>query len=388
MNNINIPQLSLDTYIALALVIATPWLYCLFSPPSKLTIRDQVLSFLLLFHTLYTLHALLVAQPPNIFKSLALPPNISPDYLREALTERLGVNEQNGTAIPQYLDTLLKRLGSMDMRSLYFRFGHEVLTACLYCQSFNDFALYALPTPLLEYIGEIGFIGVLTLPTSSKAHLRPLGLGSLIVLLMFEVYNILTVPFAISTVGDNSKMLMLHDNFVQTRHMVFLFLPLILTIFPYLRLHQIPILNIIIPAPPPSTSTAQPQNQMPLNLLTSMTIQTLNHLTSALHLIKYTHAAIMRSQNRNTAIPEESSTTPSLHSLASQWWAQEAHEGSIVLNDENVRNIMRSSGWSFDEAVIDEGKVTRPEGPLLTNAKKAVEMLKEQGGVKSEHWVL
>ena len=123
--NINIPQLSLDTYIALGLVIATPWLYYLFSPynpPSKLTIRDQVLSLLLLFHTLYTLHALLVAQPPNIFKSLDLPPNISLDYLREALTERLGVNEQNVTEIPQYLDTLLKRLGSMDMRSLYFRY--------------------------------------------------------------------------------------------------------------------------------------------------------------------------------------------------------------------------------------------------------------------------
>ena len=50
---------------------------------------------------------------------------------------------------------------------------------------------------------------------------------------------------------------------------------------------------------------------------------------------------------------------------------------------------MRSAGWSFDEAVVDaEGKVTQPEGALLTNAKKAVEVLKAQGGVKSEHWVL
>ena len=48
---------------------------------------------------------------------------------------------------------------------------------------------------------------------------------------------------------------------------------------------------------------------------------------------------------------------------------------------------MRSAGWSFDEAVVDaEGEVTRKEGTLLTNAKKAVEMLK-QGGAKSDHWV-
>lgn len=80
-------------------------------------------------------------------------------------------------------------------------------------------------------------------------------------------------------------------------------------------------------------------------------------------------------------------TTPSLHSLASKWWAEEAHEGSIVRNDENVQKIMKSAGWSFDEAVVDaEGKVIQNEGTLLTNAKKAVEILK-QGGVKSEHWV-
>lgn len=125
ITNINIPQLSLDTYIALGLVIATPWLYYLFSPynsPSKFTTRDQVLSLLLLIHTLYLLHPLLVAQPPNIFKSLDLLPNIPPDYLRETLVERLGGDGQNVTVIPAYLDTLLKRLGSMDMRSLYFRY--------------------------------------------------------------------------------------------------------------------------------------------------------------------------------------------------------------------------------------------------------------------------
>lgn len=85
----------------------------------------------------------------------------------------------------------------------------------------------------------------------------------------------------------------------------------------------------------------------------------------------------------------DTATPPSLHSLTSQWWAQEAHEGFIVRNDENVRDIMRSAGLSFDEAVVDdEGKVTQQEGVLLTNVKKAVEILKEQGGVKSEHWVV
>ena len=137
ITDINMPQLSLDTYIALGLVIATPWLYYLFSPynsPSKFTARDQVLSFLLLIHTLYTLHLLLVAQPPNIFKSLDLPPNIQPGYLRETLAERLGGAEQNITAMPPYLDTLLKRLGSMDARSLYFRYVDNLTSFFLWAE--------------------------------------------------------------------------------------------------------------------------------------------------------------------------------------------------------------------------------------------------------------
>ena len=123
--NINIPQLSLDTYIALGLVIATPWLYYLFSTlnspkkPSRWTIKDQARSLLLLIHTLYMLHALLVAQSPNIFKSLDLPPNIPPEYLREKLIESFGGDEN---ALPPYLDVLLKRLGLSDLRSLYLRY--------------------------------------------------------------------------------------------------------------------------------------------------------------------------------------------------------------------------------------------------------------------------
>lgn len=40
------------------------------------------------------------------------------------------------------------------------RFGHNVLTTCSYCHSYGDFALYAFPGPLLEYVREIAFVGV------------------------------------------------------------------------------------------------------------------------------------------------------------------------------------------------------------------------------------
>ena len=110
------PQLSLDVYIALSLVLATPWLYSVFTSTST-TKTSKTLSTLLLLHTLYLLHALLVSPPPNIFKSLGLPVNIPSEYLQAKLLEVYG--ERN---IPTHLASLPKRLGLMELRSLYVRY--------------------------------------------------------------------------------------------------------------------------------------------------------------------------------------------------------------------------------------------------------------------------
>ena len=55
--------------------------------------------------------------------------------------------------------------------NMFSRFGHQVLTTCSYCQSFDDFALYAFPGPLLEYIREIAFVGVCH-PTIFTLHVE------------------------------------------------------------------------------------------------------------------------------------------------------------------------------------------------------------------------
>jgi len=79
-----------------------------------------------------------------------------------------------------------------------------------------------------------------------------------------------------------------------------------------------------------------------------MTMQTLNHLVPTLHLIKYSHATIMRSQNTKTSESTDSTnTTPSLHSIATKWWAEEAKEGSIVRNDENIQKNHEISWMEF-----------------------------------------
>jgi len=64
------------------------------------------------------LYNLLVSPPKNIFKTLELALNVPPEMLRAKLAESFG-GEQN---IPQYLEMLLKRLGLMELRSLYVRY--------------------------------------------------------------------------------------------------------------------------------------------------------------------------------------------------------------------------------------------------------------------------
>ena len=113
-------QLSFGAYIALSFILATLWLYSASSPFSFLdarNVKDRVLSTLLLVHTLYMLHALLVSPPQNIFKSLQLPLNAPSEYLHAKLVETYG-GEKN---IPPSLAALPKRLGLMDLRAQYVR---------------------------------------------------------------------------------------------------------------------------------------------------------------------------------------------------------------------------------------------------------------------------
>ena len=116
-----LPQLTLDTSIALGLVIAPPWLiqtFSLFSSQkSSKTRTEQLISTAVLAHTLYLLYYLLVSPPQNVFKALQLPLSASPESLRSGLGERFGGEQY----LPEQLNVLLKRLGLMDLRSLYVR---------------------------------------------------------------------------------------------------------------------------------------------------------------------------------------------------------------------------------------------------------------------------
>lgn len=117
-----LPLVSWDTYAAISLVIATPWLYVTYKPfsttPSNKARSSQAASTLLLLHTLYMLHGLFVSSQENIFKALGVTLNVPTDQLRSKLAEIYG-GEQN---FPEHLQLLLRRLALVEMRSLYVRY--------------------------------------------------------------------------------------------------------------------------------------------------------------------------------------------------------------------------------------------------------------------------
>jgi hypothetical protein len=202
-----------------------------------------------------------------------------------------------------------------------------------------------------------------------------------------------------------------HDTFVQLRHTLFLLLPLLITAFPHLGLHRIPILGALIPASFQSSLAStrfQFQGQelsippnVTLSQMSTMTLQTLNHLLPTLHLLKYTHGAVMRSQGEGVSASSSSptsgdghieavssnptSTPSSLHALSTQWWAEEAREGRIVRTDRKLREELKLNGLISEEG--EEGEFSElPDGQLLLGAKMAINMLKERGVRPSEHW--
>jgi len=86
------------------------------------------------------------------------------------------------------------------------------------------------------------------------------------------------------------------------------------------------------------------------------------------HLMKYTHGAIMR--------------TPLLRERSSRWWAEERAQGRFVREDADVQRVALKMGVGFQDLaeVSDvqegDGGVQRPEeGRLRKSARDSVQRL-------------
>ncbi|KAG5645513.1 hypothetical protein DXG03_005923 [Asterophora parasitica] len=352
------------TFIATSLALALPWAYSLRRSQFS---WHTVVSILVLFHSLSSLHTLLLRSPPNVFKTLQIPLNTPTDAIQSLL-----LRYSDAPYLDSELQELLQRLASFEIRALYPRFGHNVLATCTYCHSFEDFVLYSLPRPVLSYVREIAFIGLVT------TRRRKLAVLTLLIMALSEFYVLATVTIQVSPRGaPHAPTIWWHDSLLFARTILFLLLPLIVHFVPPFE-HRIPIISRLLGLSNTPAVDATP--------LLFQTHQTMSHLLPALHILKYTHAATMR--------------LPELRTRAGAWWEEEARVGTWVREDGNnhstneqhgdgeggtnantVRGVARALGMAFDEAAegVEEGK-------LRTNAKKMARILILDGVKYSKQW--
>ena len=113
-------SVSVDAFLILAVCILVSTLV-LFrrQPPADRFSLHNALSAVAVLHSLWILYTILVRWPPNIFQRLKLPLTTPSETIRAILLQRAGLPQD--AALPRPLDSLLTRLSSFDMRTLYVR---------------------------------------------------------------------------------------------------------------------------------------------------------------------------------------------------------------------------------------------------------------------------
>ncbi|KZT24148.1 hypothetical protein NEOLEDRAFT_1094760 [Neolentinus lepideus HHB14362 ss-1] len=318
-------SVSVDAFLISSLAIVLPTVYYLRKATllngSPLPPLRRPLSVLVVLHTLYLLYTLLLKYPPNLFKKLDVPLTTPSENIRNML--------RSYGEIPPTLDTLLTRLSSFEARTLYVRFGQSVIQTCHYCHTPSEYALHALPNPLLGYLWEAAVLGLVTIRGSFRERWRKWGVGALVATAVMEAYWILTVEVKIPRSGKGVTMW--HDRFWTIRHLIFLVLPVILHILPSRP-----------PIPSPLVSLQSVNNAVEQSIL-------------GLRLFSATHAAMMR--------------VPETRAAQSEHFANERREGQWGREDTDVQRRAEVLGLGYAEG-HGEG-----EGRLRASARAAVQAL-------------
>ncbi|KAJ3729765.1 hypothetical protein C8R42DRAFT_743025 [Lentinula raphanica] len=351
-----IAYLVTSSAILLSYFLLFPKVYHYQTTPAYL---QPALTVLVLCHSLYILYELFLDPPTNLFTALDVPLSYPTDAIRSLL---LMLSDDPASGLPSGIERVLTRLESATMRLLYVRFGHDAIASCEYCTAWDDFSLYVLPDALWEYIRETIIIGVLTLKGTRHMQHRSLSLGALVAAAMFEAYVTLTAKINIP--NDSIKVA---RRPITRPSMFFLVLPIVVHFI--LQPSPIPLSAIAL-------SQSLPQGDSTQIPPEALALHTLQSLTTKLQLLRLARGAITRN--------------PALRAVSERYWTSELREGQWLRDDKNVQDMARRLGSGFDEATKEEAPNEAvdsvSDGPLLKQAKAAVQNLISRGYVPSTFW--
>ncbi|KZT70412.1 hypothetical protein DAEQUDRAFT_744676 [Daedalea quercina L-15889] len=292
---------SVDAYLFTAVAVALPIYFHLRQRNSGSRPKvpyEPYLTILVGLHTLYILYNLILCWPLNLFSRLHIPLNASPDTIRSTIIRRAGLDAN--AALPMSLEHLLTRLSSFEMRMLYVR-------------TFDDYALYALPRALAEYIREVAVVGVLTIRGSGRERWRTYAVGALACGAVVEAYWVATATIDVPSNGLDVTMW--HDNLWALRQFAFLLTPLAT--------------HLLLPA--------RPQAFFDPVAPALEASAALEQASTRLATLRYARGAIMRD--------------PQMRAAAGEWWERQRVEGAWAREDEGVQRVAERLGKGFIEAL-------------------------------------
>ncbi|KIP11915.1 hypothetical protein PHLGIDRAFT_124567 [Phlebiopsis gigantea 11061_1 CR5-6] len=300
---------SLDLFVFSSLIAVLPsWYILRRSHRPKVSLRgtnpvasrppyERVLTLLVHLHTLYVVYLLVVHWPPNLFSRLSLPITTPSDRIRSVLLDTADLGRD--APLPRPLEELLTKLGNAEVRVSYVRFGQTVIQDCVHCKTSDQYALFAAPGPALQYIREAIFVGLLTSEYSGRSRWRTFSIVGLVAAFFGEAWWTVSAPVDIPR--DGTSPTMVHDNLYLFRHLLFILLPIVLSLLP-----ASPILAPITP-------------------IAIDTKNVLNNLSKRIQLLKFLGPAIMRDEK--------------LHEASDAAWRKNKRVGEWVREDRGVWNV-------------------------------------------------
>ncbi|EGN92504.1 hypothetical protein SERLA73DRAFT_99156, partial [Serpula lacrymans var. lacrymans S7.3] len=336
------PLVSLS-FLFTSIAITAAWLYITrrnsSANVSALPSLHPFLSAIVLLHSLFILHSAIVCPPANLFNRLNVPLTTSVERIRFLLVREAGIATDTAGAatiqLPKGIEYLLNKLNSAESRMLYTRFGQRAIQTCQHCSSSADYALFALPRPLLAYIRSAAVISFVTTRGMGKERWRTYALTALLCAALVEAYMVVIASATVPIPRDGRGAIMWHDIIFLCRHVLFFILPII---------------TIILPS---SSTFGGPLAFLPPALMN------LEQAITRAHLLKYVRGSVMRRAE--------------LRERASRWWSRDAREGSWGRNDENVQRTAEKLGLGYgpfgNEDGVGEGIA---EGKLKMGARMAV----------------
>ncbi|KAF9189237.1 hypothetical protein BGZ51_009762 [Haplosporangium sp. Z 767] len=153
------------------------------NPSARISPWNQCMFLLLALTGFYHLFYSVFSNPPNVFKTLALPADCPNFILRQSWEAHA---ERDPDFMIRFPDSLRERFKTHESRLIYQVYGQDALMNCEYCTERSDYLLYLVPEALTSYVSMAVILGLATSQTSHLNKYRTWGSAALVGIALLE----------------------------------------------------------------------------------------------------------------------------------------------------------------------------------------------------------